>query len=195
VIEHRSLVLQPDFKFQSMNQIPHQPAPPFTTHDVYETELDLGTLQGKKIYLAFERNAGCPVCNLRTHELLKHQDNFKAQNVIVILIYESSAEKMREYLGDTPYPFHFVADPQNRLYNLYGVQRSIIKVFRGLFHGLLTKVKAGTKLFKEPMKQDGHLDRVPAEFLIDEQGKLSLVHYGKFVGDHLPVDVILKQLR
>jgi len=178
-----------------MKQILHQPAPTFTTHDVYETELDLRALQGKKIYLAFERNAGCPVCNLRTHELLKHQDTFKLHNVIVIMIYESPIEKMREYLGDTPYPFHFVADPQNRLYNLYGVQRSAIKVFRGLFHGLLNKVKAGSALFEKPMKQDGHLDRIPAEFLIDERGKLSLVHYGKFVGDHLPLKLILDYIQ
>jgi hypothetical protein len=53
---------------------------------------------------------------------------------------------------------------------------------------------AGNKLFKKPMKQDGALTRIPAEFLIDEKGKLILAHYGKFMGDHLPIETLKKVL-
>ncbi len=170
----------------------NQPAPSFSTRDVFGNQTDLQKLRGSKIYLAFERNAGCPVCNLRTHDLLRHADFFKSREIIVLMIYESPEAKMKEYLGENNYPFHFVADPQNKLYNLYGVERSVFKVMNGLFNGLLNKVSKGNKLFAKPMKQDGHLDRISAEFVIDQHGKIIIAHYGKFVGDHLPLAVLMK---
>ena len=172
----------------------HQPSPLFKTKDVYGHDIDLKKLLGKKIYLAFERNAGCPVCNLHTHELLKQSEFFKSNSAVVILIYESPVEKMKEYLGDNTYPFHFVADPQNNLYDQYGIEKSMLKVLKSLFHGLMTKVRQGTKLFKKPMKQDGNMTRIPGEFIVDEDGTLSLVHYGAFVGDHLPLNTLKQKL-
>jgi thioredoxin-dependent peroxiredoxin len=97
----------------------NQQAPAFSTHDVYGNIIDLQNLKGRKIYLAFERNAGCPVCNLRVHELLKQSTYFQDNDVTMVMVYESPAEKMKEYLDGSHHPFHFVADPQNKLYNLY----------------------------------------------------------------------------
>ncbi|WP_276372186.1 peroxiredoxin-like family protein [Chryseolinea sp. H1M3-3] len=170
----------------------NQFAPSFSTKDVFGNQTDLQKLRNHKIYLTFERNVGCPVCNLRTHELLKHANFFKSRGITVLMVYESGEEMMKAYLGENNYPFHFIADPQNKLYHLYGVERSVLKVINGLFNGLLSKVLAGNKLFAKPMRQDGHLDRIPAEFVIDPYGKILVAHYGKFVGDHLPLDVLMK---
>lgn len=170
----------------------HQPAPDFNTTDVFGQSIHLKKLQGKKVYLAFERNAGCPVCNLRMHTLLKHADYFSKNNIEVLMVYESTITKMKEYLGENVYPFHFIADPENKLYRLYAVEQSLVKFFKSLFNGLLTKVSEGKKLFAKPIRQDGHLMTIPSEFFIDEKGKLITVHYGRFIGDHLPLDSILK---
>jgi peroxiredoxin Q/BCP len=172
----------------------NQQAPAFVTTDVYGDKISMQSLFGKKIYLAFERNAGCPVCNLHTHELLKQAQFFSDNNVAVVLVYESTQQKMLEHLGDENYPFHFIADPGNILYRKYHVERSILKVTTGLFHGLLAKANAGKKLFKKPMKQDGNMGTIPAEFLISEKGKLTTVHYGRYVGDHLPIPVLKQGL-
>ena len=88
----------------------NQQAPVFATHDVYGREIALQALRGKKVYLSFERNAGCPVCNLRIHELLKHADYFSTRQVAVLLVYESTVEKMKDYLVDIRSPFYFIAD-------------------------------------------------------------------------------------
>lgn len=172
----------------------NQLAPNFRVTDVFGRVHDSKKFAGKKVYLAFERNAGCPVCNLRTHTLLKQADHFAANNTIVILVYESTAAKMKEYLGPNTYPFYFVADPDNLLYNQYGVERSMLKIMRGLFHGLLRKVREGTRLFDTPMKQDGHTSRIPAEFIIRENGTLATAHYSQFLGDHLPLPALQAQL-
>lgn len=176
-----------------MKLSPDQPAPDFSVNDVYGQPIDLKKLVGKKVYLAFERNAGCPVCNLRMHEMLAKADRFVENNTVVVMVYESSHSKMKEYLGKGPYPFHFIADPTNELYNHYAVERSMVKIMKGLFHGLLSKAIKGKKLFKDPIKQDGHTDRIHAEFMIDETGKLTMAHYANFIGDHVPLDKILER--
>jgi len=173
----------------------NQPAPAFTTTDVYGREISLQALRGKKIYLAFERNAGCPVCNLRTHELLKHTDYFSKNDVTVLLIYESTAEKMKDHLADQEYPFHFIADPENVLYQQYQIERSFLKMSKGLFHGLIGKAMAGKKRFRKPTTQDGHTSTIPGEFIIDEKGKLTTIHYGEYIGDHLPLDRLKQELK
>jgi thioredoxin-dependent peroxiredoxin len=165
----------------------NQQAPDFTTTDVVGNPLQLKKLKGQKVYLAFERNAGCPVCNLRTHELLKQADSFSKKNIKVLMVYESTPEKMKEYLGDENYPFHFIADPDNTLYKKYYVEQSVSKFTKSLFNGLMTKAMQGKKLFKKSISQDGHTTTIPSEFIIDENGNLSKVHYGRFVGDHLPI--------
>ena len=173
----------------------NQQAPVFKTSDVYGREISVQALRGKKIYLAFERNAGCPVCNLRTHELLKQANYFSANHVTVLLIYESTVEKMKDYLSDYQSPFYFIADPESTLYKQYQIERSFLKMSKGLFHGLIGKAMAGKKLFRKPMSQDGNVSTIPSEFIIDEKGNLSTVHYGGYVGDHLALDLLKEKLK
>lgn len=170
----------------------HQQAPNFIVKDVYGNIIRLEEMRGKKVYLAFERNAGCPVCNLRVHTLLKNADSFKRNNIVVLMVYESTEQKMNEYLEGKKYPFHFIADPDNKLYKTYYVEQSVGKLLKSLFNGLLSKAMEGKKLFSKTISQDGHTATIPSEFMIDEQGKLSTVHYGRFIGDHLPVSIFLK---
>jgi thioredoxin-dependent peroxiredoxin len=172
----------------------NQSAPALRTTDVLGNLIDLGALRGKQVYLSFERNAGCPVCNLRTHELLKQSQYFSKRDVKVIMVYESSPEKMKEYLGDTVYPFYFVADPKNELYNKYGVERSMGKVMKSIFNGIIGKAMKGKKLFKKAMKQDGNMDRIHAEFVVDAEGKLRAAHYGSYVGDHMSFEDVKRAI-
>ncbi|MDJ1483761.1 peroxiredoxin-like family protein [Cytophagaceae bacterium YF14B1] len=166
----------------------NQSAPLFNTVDIWQNTVSLQHQQGHKIYLAFMRNAGCPVCNLRVHELLQKADHFAKHNIKIWLVYESTQAKMKEYLSQQSYPFTFIADPENKLYKLYSVERSTGKVLKSLFNGILGKAMKGQKLYKEKISQDGHTNTIPAEFLIDEKGRLQIVHYGTHIGDHLPIE-------
>jgi thioredoxin-dependent peroxiredoxin len=176
-----------------MKLIVSQSAPEFQTHDAFGQIINLQQMRGKKVYLAFERNAGCPVCNLRINQLLNHSQLIQ-ENAEVLLVYESSPEKMIEYLSTGSYPFHFITDPDNHIYKLYAVEKSWLKVLTSLFNGIISKVNSGQKLFSKPISQDGHAHTIPAEFIIDEYGKISVAHYGRFVGDHLTVPFLLRSL-
>lgn len=151
-----------------------------------------GALKGKKILLTFNRYVSCPLCNFRTHELLQQYDSLKAKGFVIISVYESSKEMLTQYASKEEIPFFLIADPQETLYKKFKVQKSWWKTFIGLFNHYGQKHSAGKKLFKNNYERDGHLNRIGADFLIDDQGIIHTAYYGKFVGDHLPVDEIVK---
>jgi peroxiredoxin Q/BCP len=167
-----------------------QAAPTFTTNDVNGATVNLSDFKGKKVLLTFYRNVGCPICNLRFHELQEQADYFKSKGLVLLAVYESSADNMRQYLeGENPYAI-MIPNPDQSLYQLYDIDKSMGKVMKGLFHGALGKVKKGKKLFKHEIKTDGSSERISADFLIDESGKINTAYYGKFLGDHLPITEI-----
>jgi peroxiredoxin Q/BCP len=167
-----------------------QSAPIFTINDVNGTTVNLTDFKGKKVLLTFYRNVGCPICNLRFHELQEQADYFKSKGLVLLAVYESSAENMKQYLeGENPYAI-MIPNQDQSLYQLYDIDKSMGKVMKGLFHGAMGKMKKGKDLFKQKVKADGSSDRIGADFLIDENGKINTVYYGKFLGDHLPITEI-----
>lgn len=167
-----------------------QTAPVFTTTDVNGKTVNLADLKGRKVLLTFYRNVGCPICNLRFHEIQEQAAHFQSKGLVVLAVYESSAENMKTYLdGENPYAV-LIPNPDQSLYRLYDIERSTGKVFKSLFHGAIGKAKAGKKLYKTPMKQDGNANTIGGDFLIDENGVVKTAYYGKFIGDHLSLERI-----
>lgn len=179
-------------KSKTMKLTNSQSAPNFTIKDINGNIVTLNDFKGKKVLLSFYRNVGCPVCNLRFHELQNHASYFKSKQVIVLAVYESSEQNMKSYIGDSTFYASMIPNPDESLYKLYNVERSMGKVMKGMFHGLMKKKSAGEKLFKKPMKQDGNMNRIEADFLIDENGKIIISKYGDFIGDHIPLDELKK---
>ena len=169
---------------------PKQTAPAFTTQDVYGSSVNLADFKGQKVLLSFYRNVGCPVCNVRFHELQQESAYFQSKGLIVLAVYESSAENMKQYLDNDTVYAKMIPNPDLSIYSLYEVERSMGKLMKGMFHGAMGKMKKGKKLFKKKIEQDGSKDRVGADFLISEDGIIHTAYYGKYVGDHLPVSEI-----
>lgn len=177
-------------KKNKMKVTPLQAAPNFTIKDVNGVTINLTDYKGKKVMLTFYRNVGCPVCNLRFHALQEQTDYFKSKGMVMLAVYESSADKMKEYLeGENVYSI-MIPNPDQSLYQLYDIERDGGKLMKGMFHGAMGKMKKGKRLFKKKIKQDGNADRISADFLIDENGNIKTVYYGKYIGDHLPIENI-----
>jgi thioredoxin-dependent peroxiredoxin len=174
-------------KKEIMKISPPQEAPHFKTKDINGKTVNLADYRGKKIMLTFYRNVGCPVCNFRFHELQEQADSFKVKDLILLAVYESTTENMKQYLeGEDPYAL-MISNPEQDLYKLYNIDRSMGKMMKGMFHGAMSKMNKGKKLFKRKIKQDGNSNRISADFLIDKNGKVQTAYYGKFIGDHLPM--------
>ncbi|MGI4865081.1 MAG: redoxin domain-containing protein [Janthinobacterium lividum] len=170
-----------------------QPAPDFTATDSRGQTVHLADLRGRYVLLTFQRNAGCPICNVRFHNLEQQAAHLKAENVVVLAVYESSAATLSSYLAGQPTPYtQLLADPEQRLYQLYKVERSTTKMLSGfILHGGISKVSQSKQLTATLPKQDGNANRIGADFLIGPDGHLVRVHYHRYLGDDLPLTNLL----
>lgn len=179
-------------KTEQQKLIVNSPAPTFAIQDVYGNIQKLGDYTGKKILLSFHRNVGCPICNLRFHELEREAEFFKTKGLILISVYESSPDNLRKYLDGIKTHSIMIPDPSQSLYKLYRVERSTGKMLKGFFNGAMKKAKEGSILQDKSIKQDGNLNRIGAEFLINEKGVIVSAYYGSYLGDHMPLSEIKK---
>jgi len=144
----------------------------------------LSSLRGGKVWLAFFRYASCPFCNLRVSEIVARHDDLTAAGVTVVGVVQSPPERVPEFMGKQNPPFTLLCDPSERLYGLYGLEASL----RGYAHpsnvGVLAKAaRAG---FVPSPKMDGTKTRHPADFLIDEDGRIQDAFYADVISAHIP---------
>lgn len=169
-------------------------SPQFETIDVFGEQVRVSSDNDSKIFIAFMRYAGCPVCNFRTHELIESHTQLQALGYKVILVSESNPETVRKYLQESPVPFHVIADPKKNLFKQFKVQASFWKTLKSAMNKKTnTSKKAGNKLFENnKIKRDGKLTGIPADFIISVNGRIERAYYGKNIADHLPLNEIIK---
>ncbi|MDO3385859.1 redoxin domain-containing protein [Gilvimarinus sp. SDUM040013] len=167
-------------------------APTFVTQDIFDNTLSLDALKGQKVMLSFYRYASCPLCNLRIHELIDRWPQFEGK-LCLIGVFQSPKQSMLRYVGKQDAPFALVADPAKQLYRNYGLEPRV-----GALLKMLLKPQQVLRAFRQgfwPGKIDASLHTVPADFLIDENGRIHTAYYGKDIGDHLPLETVLNFIR
>lgn len=141
----------------------------------------------KYTHLQFRRFAGCPVCNLHLQSFFKHADAIKAHGIEEVIVFHASKEKMLENVVETS--FNLVADPNKKLYEQFGLKNS----WKALLNpSVVTSAVKGLNIkpFAKPEKLETELV-VPADFLIDKNGKIVALKYGKHADDQWSVDKLL----
>lgn len=161
-----------------------QPAPDVQTLDVLGGPVSLQQWRGRPVLLSFYRYASCPLCNLRVRDLREAAPQLQAQGLVLVGVFQSDAATIGRHVGQQQLPFPLVADPALALYRRYGVERSWAAMLR--WPTLTGAVRAMAAGFL-PGRVDGPIDRTPADFLIDAQGRIAMAHYGRHLGDHLPI--------
>ena len=149
-------------------------------------------LKGKKMLLMFNRYVSCPLCNFRAYEIMQLYDSLANKQFVILSVYESERNLLQQYAEQEKIPFMLIPDPEMTLYKQFKIQKSWWKSFLGLFNRYNEKHSKGKDLFKHKYDRDGNLNRIGADFLINEKGIIDVAYYGKFVGDHLPVEAIRK---
>lgn len=156
---------------------------------------DTVKLKGKWTLITFNRYVSCPLCNFRTHELIQHRDTLEKYGLTIVSVYESSRETLAGYALKDSIPFILIADSNEVLYRQFSIQKSWSKSFRGLFKDYRRKHAEGRRRFKGKYKREGDLNRIGADFLVDSAAVIRVAYYGKYVGDHLPIEDILKWIK
>ena len=173
--------------------IVNQKAPNIIAQDIYNRPVNLIELtRTKKILLTFQRYATCPVCNYRIRELMRMHDELDLKGIEVIMFIESSKSNILKNLRGEKMPFYIIADPENKFYQMYGVEKSAIKSLGNYMMNATTRrlIKEGEKYVNPEVEKDGTLKRIEAEFLVNTRGNISMVHYGKYIGDFVQLDKV-----
>lgn len=168
------------------------PAPDFTATVYRRDPLTLSSLRGSKLWLAFFRYAGCPLCNLRVHQMIQRYDSWQQQGLTIVAVFQAPVEDVEAHVGKQNAPFPIVCDPEERLYQLYGLESSLSGF---LAPGNLPAVASATMAGFLPGTTHGTKTRLPADFLIDRQGVIQDVFYAPIISEHIAferVDTFLK---
>ena len=165
-------------------------APVFRVSDWQGGDVDTRHFRGRWLLLSFYRYASCPLCNLRVHELSERHPRWQARGLDMLAVFQSPVDKLRQYVGRQHLPFPLIADPEQTLYRLYGVGHS----WTGFLAAWAKRLpEIGRAVLQEgylPGSVEGGIHRIPADFLVGPDGRIAEAHYGRDIGDHLPISRI-----
>lgn len=173
--------------------VPNEGARPFRMADLESNLVSLDSYRGSHLLLSFQRYAGCPLCNLRIHELAEATPKLRARGIEILAFMESPRESILKALKGEHLPYPIVPDPELEVYRLYGVGSS----WTGYLAGALRINKMYQAVVKHhfPMgKAEGEMALLPAELLIDPNGVVSLAHYSRDIGDHINLDQVIQRV-
>ncbi len=167
------------------------PAPPLNLVDIYGQPIRIGGT-GRKTLLSFFRDATCPFCNFRIYELTHNYKTLSTLGLDIVAIFSSSQIDVLRFIARQPRPFRVVADPNSRTHNMYGIERSFWRKLKAILFRFPTLLK-GMRLVGLAGLKTGNL--MPADFLIDEKGRIVETYYGSDAGDRIPIERIERFLR
>ncbi len=139
-------------------------------------------------HLQFRRYSGCAVCNLHLQSFISRQQELRTAGINEIVIFNSARERILEDMAESPLPI--IADPRKYLYSEFGVETSPLAVFnpRVWLPAIKGALKFGVQLPRDQETMNG----LPADFLIDSQGKIIAAHYGTHAYDQWSIEELLK---
>ncbi len=171
-----------------------QIAPNFEISDIHGKKINLHQLSNQKVLLTFFRYAECALCNLRISELKKESKKLKELDIRLITIFQSCNENLIQSIHNRHlFDVTIIADPKLKLYDLFQVKPSWIKLIRTIsWKGIKNSIRASKNGFKLGGKVEGKFHQIPADFLIDREKNIEIAHYGNSIIDHIPIHEIIK---
>jgi peroxiredoxin len=151
---------------------------------------------GALTHLQFRRFAGCPICNLHLRTISGRLDEISSAGVREIVIFHSTPTELRKY--EDGLPFAVIGDPGKELYRRFGVEASAKAILkpgawralpRGWWHAARTAMTKHRALLPAN-PTNGNLG-LPADILIDADGRIVAAKYGEHAYDQWSVDEIL----
>jgi len=158
----------------------------FAVNDINGNMVNLSDYQGKGVLLCFFRDTTRPSRNQRLLELTRKYKEWNKIGVEVIVVFNESNATLKTFFEAKPRPFPVIADPKLILYRKYGVQRLIGK---GVVAPTLPSPSWINRLFRGSFAWLNPTGRImPADFLINTEGKVIGSWYGKSEHDHIPYE-------
>jgi len=165
--------------------------PKLTGQALSGQEISLSDYSGAPLILSFYRYAGCQLCNLRMHDFIKkYKKSYEPAGINAIAVFQSPIDKMNKYTSEHDAPFEIISDPDYLWYDAFGLENSWAGLLKAMFKPkpFLRSVAKGYSR----VDPDGSMNRLPADFLINEKGIIDVAFYSKDVSEHIPFKTISK---
>jgi peroxiredoxin len=160
------------------------PAPALQERSALGEPVSLDALRGKPVWVAFFRYTSCSFCGLRIHQMIARAERWQQRGLQILGVFQSPEAAVAPFVRERQAPFPFVCDPEERLYAEWGLETSVLGLLRPRLVPTMTRDVVSGRVFK----QHGSLTRIPADFLIDEQGRVAVAFYGRDIGEHIPLE-------
>lgn len=164
---------------------PPAEAPDLTLDTWDGSTVRLADHRGRKVWLAFFRYASCPLCNLRVHQMIERHAGYAESGLDVLGVFQSPPGSMRRYVATQAPPFPLLCDPEERVYARYGCESSLAGYVAPTNGPVLARAMSQGFL---PGRMEGTKTRLPADFLIDEEGVVQEAFYASAIADHIPFE-------
>ena len=169
------------------------PAPLFDAYDLTGRRIAVADCYGYPVLLALYRAAPCPLCGLRLWYLLRRHRRLYNYVLRLIVLVDSGPEQAHRYLDRFATSVPLIAAHGHSAYSLYAARTSRLSPFltrmtrrRAYAEARYAGVGAST-LWETLRAYDGAFGLLPAEFLLTPTLQIAKAHYGKDIGDFLPV--------
>lgn len=160
------------------------PVPALDLMDIYGQPIRIGG-SGRRTLLSFFRDAACPFCNFRVYELTQHHQALAALGLDIVAVFGSSQAEVLRFVARHPRPFRIAADPTGASHARFGIQSSRWRKFRAVALRLPTLIRGLRMVGLAGLKTN---NLMPADFLIDEHGRIVETYYGSDAGDRIPLE-------
>mmetsp|Transcript_4077 Transcript_4077/g.10365 ORF Transcript_4077/g.10365 Transcript_4077/m.10365 type:complete len:185 (+) Transcript_4077:241-795(+) len=132
------------------------------------------------------------MCNFSIDRLKLQQNYLNAGGIAVICIFQSPPESMRQFIiKQVSPPFLLLSDAKMDVYKKYCVKTSKAGLMEGIRRFTSGKPMSNMKIVEKRgwainVAPEGPQDRLPADFLIDEEGTVVEAFYAESVDQHMP---------
>ena len=161
--------------------------PPLSLTNIHGAEVTIPSTKSKFIHLQFRRFAGCPICSLHLQSVIKRMPEIETAGIHEVVIFHSPKESLLPYQGK--FPFDVIGDPEKKLYAQFGVGSSIFAILD--IRAWPAIVRGNSAKDKPTAEPEGGVLGLPADFLINPEGKVVASHYGRYASDQWSVDELL----
>ncbi|WP_189346890.1 peroxiredoxin-like family protein [Undibacterium macrobrachii] len=140
-------------------------------------------------HLQFRRYAQCAICNLHVREFFQNHEKIHQAGIQEVIIFQSTREQLVDHLHDGK--VRVIADPTRQLYDAFGVQNSILAVAHpaAWWSAIKGAAQFGVHLPNGVESMFG----LPADFLVNTEGMVVAVNYGRHADDHWSVEDLIQQ--
>jgi peroxiredoxin len=159
-------------------------APALDLVDIYGQAIPIGGT-GRRTLLSFFRDAACPFCNFRIYELTHHHASLAALGLDIVAVFGSGQAEVLHFVARHPRPFRVAADPVGASHRRYGIERSFWRKLKAVVTRVPTLLR-GLRIVGLAGLNTNNL--LPADFLIDEDGRIVEAYYGSDAGDRIPLE-------